>query len=139
MTFATPRDRLLPPKDMLGVLFFCCVMSGLLGAGLQVALHVLLESNLALYYALRTLAVVTLVTTAILGIAWQRARTVSGIDRTALALIAFVAAGRMWPLVTTGPTRDALAILAEILLPMALMIWFQWGLLRRNWRHRKGA
>ncbi len=139
MTFATPRDRFLPPKDMIGVLFFACVMSGLLATGLQVALHVLLESNLALYHALRTLAVVTLVTTAVLAVAWQRARTVSGIDRTALAIIVFVAAGRMWPLIMSGPTREALAILAETLLPMAVMIWFQWGLLRRNWRHRKGS
>lgn len=135
MTLAALRDRVLPPKDMIGVLFFSCVMSGLIAGGVQVALHVLLRSNLVLSSALTTLAIVTLATTVILSIAWQRARTASDIDRTALVLFAFIAAGKTWPLVS-GPTPEALAPLAETLLPMMTMIWFQWGLLRRNWRNR---
>jgi len=135
MTLAAPRDRVLTPKSMFGVLFFCCVMSGLVAGGVQVALHGLLRSNLVLSSALTTLAIVTLATTAILSIAWQRARTASDIDRTALVLFGFVAAGKAWPLVS-GETAEALAAVAGTLLPMAAMIWLQWALLRRNWRNR---
>jgi hypothetical protein len=139
MTFGAPRETHLPPARMIGVLIFCCVMSGLVAGGIQVLLHVWLGTNLALAYALRTLAIVTLATTVVLAVAWQRARAASAIDLTALVLIGFVVLGKAWRQIGGAPSRDDLAVLLEAALPMVVMILFQWYVLRENWRHRNTA
>jgi uncharacterized membrane protein len=75
------------------------------------------------------------------GLALAIARSVRGIDWTALALLILV-----WlALLGAGPdhkitvSADDIPILAEIAAPTALMIGIQWWLVRRRWRKRHAA
>ena len=84
-----------------------------------------------------------IVTTVALGIALALSRTVAAIDWTALALlglvvvtlVALVLLGAGTSQLTVG--QGDLAILAEIVVPTALMIAIQWWLVRR--RRRKAT
>ena len=80
------------------------------------------------------------------GIALAVARSVRGIDWTALALLILVTLMVVGlALMGAGPDHkitispDDILILAEIAAPTALMIGIQWWLLRRRWRRRQAA
>jgi hypothetical protein len=93
------------------------------------------------------LFVLTAITTTVaFGIALAAAKTVAGVDwtalgmliLTALVLLGFVAAAAIADRKLSISTPD-LHILAEIAVPTALMIAIQWWFVRRRWRRANPA
>lgn len=83
-------------------------------------------------------------TTIAFGIALVVSRSVAGIDWTALAQLGLVAV-MIVGLILLGAGQSQLTvnradipILAEIVVPTALMIGIQWWLVRRRWRKARG-
>lgn len=125
-------------------LLLALILSGLIGSAVQVQLGVLFKADLELVIAMVALAVAAPVTTIVLGIALGVADKVATIDRVALALIVLTilaTAGLLiWDAVASGAvTRSGLAIIAEIAVPLLVMIAIQWWLVRRRWRRAHGA
>ena len=85
-----------------------------------------------------------IVTTVAFGIALALSRSVAVIDWTALALLGLVAVAIVALVLLGAGTsqltmgRGDLAILAEIVVPTALMIGIQWWLVRRRRRNAMG-
>jgi hypothetical protein len=99
------------------------------------------------FIAVMMLFVLTAITvTVVFGIALAVAKTVSGIDWTALGLLILVVlalvvmsvlgAGSIRNLTIT---RQDFAIIAEILVPTAILIAIQWWFVRRRWRRAHPA
>jgi len=94
------------------------------------------------FIAVMMLFVVTAVTvTVVFGIALAVAKTVSGIDWTAVALLVLAVVGLVvMSVLGAGSirnltiTKQDLAIVAEILVPTAILIAIQWWFVRRRWR-----
>jgi hypothetical protein len=94
------------------------------------------------FIAVMMLFVLTAITvTVVFGIALAAAKTVSGIDWTAIALLILALVGlAVMSLLGAGSirnltiTRQDLAIIAEILVPTAILIAIQWWFVRRRWR-----
>lgn len=94
------------------------------------------------FIAVMMLFVLTAITvTVVFGIALAVAKTVSGIDGTAVALLILAVLGLVvMSVLGAGSirnltiTRRDLAIVAEILVPTAILIAIQWWFVRRRWR-----
>ena len=94
------------------------------------------------FIAVMMLFVVTAVTvTVVFGIALAVAKTVSAIDWTAVALLILAVFGlAVMSVLGAGSirnltiTKQDLAIVAEILVPTAILIAIQWWFVRRRWR-----
>ena len=99
------------------------------------------------FIAIMMLFVMTAITvTVVFGIALAVARTAAGIDWTALGLLALVVLGLgVMAVLGAGSIRNLrigaqdLPIIAEILVPSAIMIAIQWWLVRRRWRRAHPA
>jgi hypothetical protein len=99
------------------------------------------------FIAVMMLFVLTAITvTVVFGVALAVAKTVSGIDWTALGLLvvtvlllivlSVLGAGSIQNLRVTA---QDLPIIAEILVPTALLIAIQWWFVRRRWRRANAA
>ena len=94
------------------------------------------------FIAVMMLFVLTAITvTVVFGIALAVAKTVSGIDWTAVALLILAVLGLVvMSVLGAGSirnltiTRQDLAIVAEIVVPTAILIAIQWWFVRRRWR-----
>jgi len=94
------------------------------------------------FIAVMMLFVLTAITvTVVFGIALAVAKTVSGIDWTAVALLVLAVVGLVvMSVLGAGSirnltiTKQDLAIVAEILVPTAILIAIQWWFVRRRWR-----
>ena len=99
------------------------------------------------FIAVMMLFVLTAITvTVVFGIALAVAKTVSGIDWTVVALLILAVVGLVvMSVLGAGSirnltiTRQDLHILAEILVPTAILIAIQWWFVRRLWRRAHPA
>jgi len=97
------------------------------------------------FIAVMMLFILTAITvTVAFGIALAVAKTVSGIDWTALGLMLLAVLGlAALSVLGAGSIRNLtigrqdLAIVAEILVPTAILIAIQWWLVRRRWRRAR--
>ncbi len=124
----------------VGTLLLAFVISGFVAGIVQNQLAVALGAREE-FIAIMMLFILTAITvTVAFGIALAVARTVAGIDWTALgmmlaavlglAVLSVLGAGSISNLTVT---RQDLAIIAEILVPTALLIAIQWWFVRRRW------
>jgi hypothetical protein len=127
-----------------GTLLLAFLVSGFVAGMLQLQIGVALKADLELVLAMLLLWAMTLLTTVALGIALGAAGKVTTINRLALGLIGLAvlaaAALLIWDFVAArGFTRGGLALVAEITVPLPVMIAIQWWLVRRRWRRARGA
>jgi hypothetical protein len=127
-----------------GTLLLAFLVSGFVAGMLQLQIGVALKADLELVLAMLLLWAMTLLTTVALGIALGAAGHVTTINHLALGLIglAVLAAAALltWDFVAArGFTRGGLALVAEITVPLPVMIAIQWWLVRRRWRRVRGA
>jgi hypothetical protein len=127
-----------------GTLLLAFLVSGFVAGMLQLQIGVALKADLELVLAMLLLWAMTLLTTVALGIALGAAGHVTTINHLALGLIglAVLAAAALltWDFVAArGLTRGGLALVAEITVPLPVMIAIQWWLVRRRWRRVRGA
>jgi hypothetical protein len=127
-----------------GTLLLAFLVSGFVAGMLQLQIGVALKADLELVLAMLLLWAMTLLTTVALGIALGAAGHVTTINHLALGLIglAVLAAAALltWDFVAArGLTRGGLALVAEITVPLPVMIAIQWWLVRRRWRRARGA
>jgi len=123
----------------LGTLLLAFLVSGFVAGVVQNRLGVVFGAREEFIAVMMLFALVTLVTTLVLGVALAFAGTVAGIDLTAGALIVLAAlllgglvgAGAIFDRKATFGPQDA-ALLAEIAVPTMLMILIQWWFVRRR-------
>ena len=125
-------------------LLLALVSSGLIAGAVQVQLGVAFKADVELVIPMALLALMTPLTTVLLGIALGAAGRVATIDRVALGLIGLTilaaAALLVWDVVATRAlNRAGLAIIAEIAVPLLIMIAIQWWLVRGRWRRANSA
>jgi hypothetical protein len=127
-----------------GTLLLAFLVSGFVAGMVQLQIGVALKADLELVLAMLLLWAMTLLTTVALGIALGAAGKVTTINRLALGLIGLAvlaaAALLIWDFVAArGFTRGGLALVAEITVPLPIMIAIQWWLVRQRWRRARGA
>jgi hypothetical protein len=127
-----------------GTLLLALVSSALIAGAVQVQLGVAFKADVELIIPMALLALMTPLTTVVLGIALGAAGRVATIDRVALGLIGLTvlaaAALLVWDVVATRAlNRAGLAIIAEIAVPLLVMIAIQWWLVRGRWRRANSA
>jgi hypothetical protein len=125
-----------------GALVLAFFLSGVVAGAVQIQLGVTFKADLELVLAMVTLAVMTVVTTVALGLALAFARKAAVIDAVAVGIVGLIVlALALFPFVTGAgmPARSDVPILAEILVPIGLMIAIQWWLIRRRWRRARTA
>ena len=127
-----------------GALLLALVSSGLIAAAVQIQLGIAFKADLELVLSMVLLALLTPLTTAVFGIALGAAGKAATIDRVAMALLGLTVLAAVVLLVwdfaaARAFTRDGLAIVAEIAVPLAVMVAIQWWLVRRRWRRAHGG
>jgi hypothetical protein len=127
-----------------GTLLLAFLVSGFVAGVVQLQIGVALKADLELVLAMLLLWAMTLLTTVALGIALGAAGKVTTINRLALGLIGLTALAAaallIWDFVAARAfTRGGLALVAEITVPLPVMIAIQWWLVRRRWQRAHGA
>jgi|SoiMethySBSTD1v2_1073268.scaffolds.fasta_scaffold3244182_1 hypothetical protein len=127
-----------------GTLLLALILSGLIAGAVQVQLGVAFKADVELIIPMVLLVLITPLTTVVLGIAHAASGTVATIDRAAMALLGLAvlaaAALLVWDVVASRAlTRGGLAIIAEIAVPLLVMIAIQWWLVRRRAGRAHGA
>jgi hypothetical protein len=127
-----------------GTLLLALILSGLIAGAVQVQLGVAFKADVELIIPMVLLMLITPLTTVVLGIGLVASGKVATIDRAAMALLGLTvlaaAALLVWDVVATRAlTRSGLAIIAEIAVPLLVMIAIQWWLVRRRARRAPQA
>jgi hypothetical protein len=127
-----------------GTLLLALILSGLIAGAVQVQLGVAFKADVELIIPMLLLMLITPLTTVVLGIGLVASGKVATIDRAAMALLGLTvlaaAALLVWDVVATRAlTRSGLAIIAEIAVPLLVMIAIQWWLVRRRARRAPQA